>query len=109
MSALEQLQHEYRASLRTKAADLQRAFDALCDEDVREDQVRHFHLLLHRLAGSAGTYGYESLGRSAQELEQLWRDWLERLGASRPEAWRLCADQAAVLAELLGQMRALAD
>ena len=101
MPALETLERQYRDSLEAKQVDLRRAFDALCDEDANESQVRHLHQLLHRLSGSAGTYGYLGLGQKAQAVTQVWSQWLKQSPDARPDAWRLCAEQAAAMEDLL--------
>ncbi len=105
MSDLDDLHRQYRRSLEGKRADLRQAFDALCDEDVGREQATHLHHLLHRLTGSAGTYGYADIGHQAGILAQQWRQWLQQPSNERPEAWRLCADQAIAMAELLEAMR----
>lgn len=110
MTELERLQREYRQSMAAKREALQQAFDALCDEAAAESGVQRLHLLLHRLAGSAGSYGHVEIGDRARALEHAWRDWLEsgQVG-ERPEPWRLCAAQAVAFADLLEAMRALSE
>ncbi len=101
MPALDQLERQYQDSLESKQADLRRSFDALCDEDATEPQVRHLHQLLHRLSGSAGTYGYLRLGRKAQAMTQVWSQWLKQAPDARIDVWRLCAEHAEAMEDLL--------
>ncbi len=100
MSELERIQRDYRLSLPDKGGELRRAWDALCDEDASAAQVDHLHLLLHRLAGSAGTYGYERIAALARALEQDWVRW-KAADDPRLPTYRVCAAQAGTMAELL--------
>ena len=109
MTRLDELQRQYRQSLATKRDDLRRAWEALCDEDATHAQVVHAHLLLHRLAGSAGTYGYADIAMRAKTLEQGWNGWLEQAPEARPQAYRICAMQACDMADLLEALRAAAE
>ncbi len=109
MSELEKLQHAYRASMPAKKAALRQAFDALCDEEADVALATQLHLLLHRLAGSAGSYGHDGLGQQARTLAHVWRDWLEQPVETRAPAWQVCAQQTVPFAELLEAMQALVD
>ena len=109
MPDLKQLERQYQASLAAKQVELRRAFDALCDEDAGGAQAAQLHQLLHRLSGSAGTYGYLEIGQKAQVLARQWRHWLEQPATDRPVAWRLCADQTIAVADLLEAMGQAAD
>ena len=104
MTSMEALHRDYRQSLAAKRGDLRRAWEALCDEDATHAQAAHLHLLLHRLAGSAGTYGYAEIAARAKTLEQAWTGWLAQSPEARPEAYRICATQAC---EMLGLLDAL--
>lgn len=105
MTHLDDLHRQYRQSLAGKGDDLRRAWDALCDEEVEEAQVKHVHLLLHRLAGSAGTYGYADIAARAKALERVWTEWLGQTRELRPEAYRVCASQACGMGDLLDALR----
>lgn len=109
MTQLDELHRQYRQSLGAKRDDLRRVWDALCDEDVDEAQARHVHLLLHRLAGSAGTYGYADIAARAKALEQDWAGWLAQAREVRPAAYRVCAAQAGGMADLLDALRLAAQ
>ena len=109
MTTEQELQHAYRQSLGEKRVELRRRFDALCDEDASVPQVRSLHLLLHRLAGSAGSYGYPTLSGRARQLERAWRQWLDAAPTQRSPCYQVCASQAVAFAELLGDMQGLAQ
>ncbi len=104
----QQLHRQYQQSLADKAAQLRVAFDALCDEDSSVAQVENLHLLLHRLAGSAGTYGFPELSQQARALEQPWRVWMDAADDARHPAWRICVEQGIAFAALLEGLRATA-
>ncbi|MCG8464925.1 MAG: Hpt domain-containing protein [Xanthomonadales bacterium] len=63
-SALHQAQLRYRAQLQERANDLEKLWQAAADGDEESytELLRH----LHRLGGSAGMYGLETLGQSAK-------------------------------------------
>lgn len=106
MSRLDELYRHYHRSLADKRAELRRAWDALCDEDAGVEQAREFHQQLHRLAGSAGTYGYPEIARQALALEQGWTAWLRQSAHQRAPAYQVCAGQAAGMVKLLATMQA---
>lgn len=109
MTQLDELHRQYRQSLATKRDDLRRAWDALCGEGVDEAQVKRVHLLLHRLAGSAGTYGYADIAARAKALEWVWMQWLDRVPEARQEAYLVCAAQVCDMADLLEALRVAAE
>ena len=106
MSRLDELYRQYHRSLGDKRDALRCAWDALCDEDAGTVQAEDFHQQLHRLAGSAGTYGYPEIARQALALEQGWTEWLRQPEEQRARAYQLCAVQAAGMVKLLATMQA---
>lgn len=66
------LRQAYLADLPQRALDQERLLVAACQGEgaAREELVRH----IHRVAGSAGTYGYAALSRLASRLERALRD-----------------------------------
>ena len=48
----------------------------------RMDDIVSSYGILHRLAGSAGTFGYTALGNEARRLEQSLKPWAEQRGAA---------------------------
>lgn len=57
------LRDEYRLSAGKKAADIRVAAEA--------GDAEQFCMLVHRLKGSAGTYGFHALGQAASDSERL--------------------------------------
>lgn len=95
------LQTRYAQSFASKHAKLAETWRALTDaaDDARVDDL---HQLVHRLSGSAPTYGYERLGSLAHAVDSQLAEW-ERL----PSATR---DGSTALAQRLATpMQALLD
>lgn len=92
--SLDQLRREYVASLPGKRAVLQGAWRAWCHAPSSASARENFKLRVHRLAGSAGSYGFEDLGRAALELDRL----LVESDAATPSpairaSWQALADE----------------
>lgn len=105
MSDLEALQRDYHAALPGKYDELEAARVALLAAPEPLPAARHLHLLLHRLSGSAGLYGYPVIAAQARALEQEWRQWLDSGSPSRTSAALLCAGQLPGWARLREALR----
>ena len=70
-AALTQLVQRYHASLTKKRADLVAAHQAAVEDDWSEEGTAAFKLLVHRMAGSAASYGFTELGDAARMLDQV--------------------------------------
>ena len=68
----------YLLSLPRKKSDLQTAWDRAHKQSWSGKSTEQFKTLVHRLAGSAGSYGLDELGRAAKCLDHL-------LGSMPPE------------------------
>lgn len=74
---LEQLSESYGQTIATKLADLSAAL-ADCEADPFDAaKLKRLLGLLHTMAGSAGTFGFDGLGRSAAFLESSLLSLLE--------------------------------
>lgn len=76
---IEELHARYRASLAEKAAEMEALWPLPTSNPARE-RVPVLRQMLHKLAGSAGSYGYTEIGSQARLLEQ----WLKAWGAGGP-------------------------
>lgn len=74
--ALAALNQRYRDSLPGKRAVIAAAFHAWRAEPSSLEPLRELGRLLHKLAGSAGGYGYARLGEAARAADGLMHDWL---------------------------------
>ena len=70
-AALTQLVQRYHASLTKKRTDLVAAHAAAAEDDWSEEGTAAFKLLVHRMAGSAASYGFTELGDAARMLDQV--------------------------------------
>lgn len=68
--ALTHLVQRYHGSLAAKQKDLEAAFAAADEQDWAPEALKQLKLLVHRLAGSAASYGFTTLGEAARELDQ---------------------------------------
>ncbi|MGQ7959937.1 diguanylate cyclase [Pseudomonas sp. SP16.1] len=77
---LEQLGEQFAERLRRELPQLAEQAERLleADETQRPCLLQAVREQLHRLAGSAGTFGFSQLGQQARELEQQSDLWLER-------------------------------
>ena len=67
---LAQIQERYRESLDGKADDLEACWRSAQSDFLAEDRVSELRNLVHKLGGSAGMYGYDTLAGSAKALER---------------------------------------
>ena len=68
--ALTHLVQRYHGSLPNKQQDLENAYRAAVEAGWTDEAIRQLKLLVHRLAGSAASYGFNTLGEAARELDQ---------------------------------------
>ncbi|MEZ5544085.1 MAG: Hpt domain-containing protein [Lysobacteraceae bacterium] len=105
---IEELHRQYVLSFFAKHEQLRALWDSLCSEEAGEAQAREIHLHLHRLAGSAGSYGFDGMSQRARELERGWARYLDAEPAARPPAYAVCAQQAGAMADLFDELLAYA-
>lgn len=70
-SRLTALRAAYQQRLDGELVSLQTHVEALTERPDSIDALQFMHKALHKLAGSAGTFGFEQLGRRAKELEHF--------------------------------------
>lgn len=68
---MDALRQRYAASLADKRAALVEAWEAWRASGDSTARLRALAMLAHRLAGSAGSYGYDELGASASALDRV--------------------------------------
>jgi HPt (histidine-containing phosphotransfer) domain-containing protein len=101
---IEELHRQYVSSFFAKHEQLRSVWDSLCSEEAGENLAREIHLQLHRLAGSAGAYGFDSLSERARRLERDWSRFLDADPILRPPAYAVCAEQAGEMAALFDEL-----
>lgn len=77
---LQQLGQQFAERLRQELPQLTQQGEQLREagDEQRGHLLRALRDQLHRLAGSAGTFGFDLLGQQARELEQQAERWLEQ-------------------------------
>ena len=86
---LHALNEQFAKRLDTELAELGQRAERLSsarEQEQRRQRMLDLHERLHRLAGSAGTFGFSALGEQARVLEQRAERWLE---AARPSGQAL--------------------
>lgn len=76
---LEAIKSRFQKQLPNRIGDIRSAFERLQPDRLDPTYLAELATLVHRLAGSAGTFGHEALGETAAGLSR-------RLEALRPEA-----------------------
>jgi HPt (histidine-containing phosphotransfer) domain-containing protein len=79
------LQARYTASLPAKHAALALAWKALHTQ-ADERAVADLQALAHRLAGSASSYGYETVGTQARIVDAALNAWMKQVPKEREDA-----------------------
>jgi len=67
----QKLQRSYRDSLITKQQSLEELWRAVDEDMESKTNLRNLRLFVHRLAGSAASYGYEMISNTARDVEKL--------------------------------------
>jgi CheY-like chemotaxis protein/HPt (histidine-containing phosphotransfer) domain-containing protein len=105
-SATEALTQRYRASLPEKQSELALAWEQWLAAPADHAAKLRFQSLVHKLAGSAGLYGFEDLGRQARTLDGLLSSWEQETPPLRlplDEFCREAAGAAEMLLRVLGR------
>lgn len=76
LEKLKKLQAMYGEKLPLRLAEFDAALQACRDQPFDRGEVETLHRLLHTMAGSAGSFGYDALGLRAREFEQQVKGWL---------------------------------
>jgi HPt (histidine-containing phosphotransfer) domain-containing protein len=86
---LVQLNAAFGAALPKRLGDIEAAMHALLREPGNRSHLALLHKLLHSLAGSAGTFGFDELGRCARRFEYQCDPWLEGTPIEEHDLMRL--------------------
>ena len=77
---MEALLEAYSRAVPEKIAEIASSWRAVEDAQGNAELAQKVHSLVHRLAGTAATYGYSTLGNAASQLEEAVKTYL-RTGA----------------------------
>lgn len=73
---LQALRDDYAARLPVELQQLRTLVNELADPELRIPALTQLNHRLHKLAGSAGSFGFTDLGRQAKKLELQAQEWL---------------------------------
>jgi HPt (histidine-containing phosphotransfer) domain-containing protein len=71
LTEYKKLKRSYHESLKTKRQNLEALWRTVDEGMGSETDLQNLRLFVHRLAGSAASYGYEIISNAAREAEQL--------------------------------------
>lgn len=97
------LRARYARSFASKRAAFAEAWRAFADTPDAT-RARDLQMLAHRLAGSAPTYGYESLGAHAGVVDRALADWNEAAPKARESPAQLALRLAAPAQALIDSL-----
>ncbi|MCK5353965.1 MAG: Hpt domain-containing protein, partial [Methyloprofundus sp.] len=80
---LQELKDDYQATLPEKLAEIQQLFLELQQHPTDKQLIEKLTLVVHRLRGTAATYGFFQIGDRAFELEQALVEALKKQYYSR--------------------------
>ena len=83
---LADLKESYKHRLAEDLVDLERCTTAMLAEQGNRELMASLCQSLHRIAGSAGTFGWMEVGTACREMEQQTQVWLKRADEVAPEA-----------------------
>lgn len=66
---LKKFTQEYQATLPEKVSSIRQILDAM-KQKIDLENLKALRLIIHKIAGSAGTYGYASVSKLCQEFEK---------------------------------------
>lgn len=82
--ALQKLMAQFGDQLPDKLAEIRRLHEA-CAEDQDEQALQDYYTAVHRIAGSAGSYGFRAVSESARVLDRYLSDVLAGEKSYSPE------------------------
>ncbi len=94
----------YRLALKDKRQKLRRYMAAIreaANNEAAESDVAELRSMLHKMAGSAGAYGFPEVSDQARSLERQWIAWLKSPADARRPAAALCTELLTPTLELL--------
>lgn len=94
----------YRLALKDKRQKLRRYMAMIREapsNEAAEADVAELRGMLHKMAGSAGAYGFPEVSDQARAIERQWIAWLKSPADARRPASALCAELLTPTLELL--------
>jgi len=95
------LQRIYLEALPGRLEEIQQGFNNLFSTDVEEKALFTLYRMVHNLAGSSATYGFELIGDKAKEMEV----WLESFVDTKTQ---LLVNDKLTFSAFMGDLKQLA-
>lgn len=99
--ALQQFRDDYARQVPERLAEAQAFLQQCLAAPQDEEALRGLHRIVHKIAGSAGTFGLKALSEAARALEERL-DALVLQPARPREEFEAIEPQLAALSQLLG-------
>ncbi len=105
---MQTLRAGYVARLENELEHLEQLADRLCTTNASEEVLAQLHRNLHKFAGTAGTFGFDTLGTHARALDVQMNDWLKQADALESRACSEFASAVCALRKTLSRKDELA-
>lgn len=92
-----ELRSEYAERLPELVGDLRVALDLLRVERAAPEAIRASRLLAHRLFGTAGSYGFDTISMAAERIEATLLEWESQGRPRERTAWKSIDDALDIL------------
>jgi diguanylate cyclase (GGDEF)-like protein len=99
---LQQLRDEYSSRLAQRIDEIEAGLEALASPDCSHDDLQHVFRDIHKLSGSAGTFGFSQLTKQTRYMEVLLKECLDNGTIPETRIISLLLDLADQLRELIG-------
>ncbi len=83
MEKLVSLRQAYAQKMSDKINEIDTAHERLLQGNWDQQEAAALHGLLHKLAGAAGTFGFQEIGQAARNAETVLKDYVD--GISEPD------------------------
>lgn len=100
------LNEVYRKSLPEKAIVVSTAWKTAVSNSFSEDSMSELQSIFHKLAGSAGMYGYTELASQASEIEQSIIIELEKSSSDNRPGQKWCDSTGESIASFVQSLHA---
>ena len=100
--AMDLFRAQFAEQLPARLSELRERLAAWQAEPANDDRLRDVHRVLHRLAGSAGTFGMPDFGDACRAIEQRLDDLQARPERTDAEVAQVAGDIAALDAMAAG-------
>lgn len=95
---LAELRNHYRRNLGERLAEIEHAMTESRQQPAALESFEAARTLVHRLHGTAGSFGFPRVSAAARGVEEL----LERVNVSEPESWKAIETE---LEQAIGRLR----